>query len=701
MSLLFREEGMITKQIYMKTKSIILSGLLLASLGAATTSCDDMLNVDDELHTTNLAPQDTVYQVMGILNRMQSLVDRTVLLGELRADLVDLNEAVASTSLQEIMDNNISTDNEYNSIADYYSVINACNVYLAYVDSNYVEHNRKKYEKEIQAVKTYRAWTYLEMAKVYGRVPFVTEPVLTSVEADKIVASTSNRADMNEICTYFINELLPYAQKSSPVSVPNYGVDGYRSQTFFIPVRLMVAELYLWRGSYTHNTSDFTNACTYYFDYINTVNNVVTTGTASVKWNNNTMRHSTDSYSTNFTTADTITIIPMDTCAYDGTWSQLYAMFNSQYENNYYVPIVPSQRIREISGAQVNCVYSEINNQRDTTYSTSKIEWEDSMKMGDLRLDAIYNRSAVSNMYTSQYSQDRQHIMKYATSSSNYGSDQKLKSYTVYRKNIVWLHFAEALNRAGFPQTAFAILKYGLTQENMANYVSDIERNGLSFISSYIKGNISSWDYDDFVTIHSSNYDRTNKPANTIGIHSRGSGDSEYNKYYALSYDTAVWNPVERLEYVKDSLINLVSIARSKGVYVVDTTYVEYDSLGNAWTSNVFHYEFESDSLRMAYDAAVDAAGEAEDAWSEANSAAYLSCLPGWQEEVAQKILDEEALEGAFEGQRFYDLMRFAMYTGDADYIAKQVIKRKGSDTTDPRGETLRGGNWYLPLPTK
>ena len=73
----------------MKTKSIIFSGLLLASLGAATTSCEDMLSVDDELHTTNLAPQDTVYQIMGIINRMQSLVDRTLVLGELRADLVD------------------------------------------------------------------------------------------------------------------------------------------------------------------------------------------------------------------------------------------------------------------------------------------------------------------------------------------------------------------------------------------------------------------------------------------------------------------------------------------------------------------------------------------------------------------------------------------------------------------------------------
>ena len=120
-------------------------------LGAATTSCEDMLEVDDELHTTNLAPQDTVYQMFGIINRIQSLVDRTVVLGELRADLMDVDPDVAKTSLQEVMNNNITTDNEYNKAADYYAVINACNIYLAYVDSTYMSHNRLFFEKEIQA----------------------------------------------------------------------------------------------------------------------------------------------------------------------------------------------------------------------------------------------------------------------------------------------------------------------------------------------------------------------------------------------------------------------------------------------------------------------------------------------------------------------------------------------------------------------
>ena len=697
-----------TKQKYMKTKSIILSGLLLASLGAATTSCEDMLNVEDELHTKDLAPKDTVYQVMGILNRMQSLVDRTVVLGELRADLVDLNEAVASTALQEVMANNISTDNEYNSIADYYSVVNACNVYLAYVDSNYVEHNRKKYEREIQVVKTYRAWTYLELAKTYGTVPFVIDPVLTSVDADKIVESTTNRADMDAICTYFINDLLPYVQTYTPITVPNYGtINGYKSQNFFIPTRLMVAELYLWRGSFTGNQSDFVSACQYYYDYINTYGNAVTTGVAKVEWSDNNFRHAEDEYSASFNlenSSDTITVIPMDTCAYDGTWSQLYAMFNSQFENNYYVPIVPSQRIREISGDQVNCVYSNINNKRDTVYSTSKIEWEDSLQRGDLRLNAVYNRSAVSNMYTAKYSQDRQHIMKYATGSSNYGADQKLKYFRLYRKNIVYLHFAEALNRAGFPQTAFAILKYGLTDETIENYVSDVEQDNLQKVPSYVNGNISNWSILNFRTANSSNVSSDN-PANTLAIHSRGSGDSEYNKYYALSYDAALWGPVDSLAGVRDSLHNILNEMFKLGtVGFADPMYlikVKDPVTEDSVELFISPYKFSTSEDSIAYIEAYEDYYVSNLVYKHKAEEAYNACKDGWMEYVQKLILDEEALEGMFEGTRFYDLMRYAMYNQDPDYIYKQVVKRKGSDTMDSRAEALRGGNWYLPLPKK
>src|SRR5574344_2627612 len=98
----------------MKMKSIIKCGLLLLAIGASTVSCEDMFTADNTLVTTNLAPQDTLYQMMGIIKRMQKLADRTVLLGEVRADLVDVDPIHSTVDLQELAANNVSLENIYN-----------------------------------------------------------------------------------------------------------------------------------------------------------------------------------------------------------------------------------------------------------------------------------------------------------------------------------------------------------------------------------------------------------------------------------------------------------------------------------------------------------------------------------------------------------------------------------------------------------
>ena len=701
----------------MKTKSIIFSGLLLAMVGATTTSCEDMFDIDDELHTTNLAPQDTIYQMMGIINRIQCLADRTVVLGELRADLVEVDPEVATAALQNVINNDIDTENEYNQVADYYSVINSCNIYLANVDSLQMSHNKRKYEREVQAVKTFRAWTYLELAKVYGKVPFVLEPVTAVGTADDIVADQSNRADMNQICSYFIEDLLPYASKT--IDMPNYGtINGFPSTEFFISARLMLAELYLWRGSFTQNKADYVEACRYYHDFFCYPSHFVNTGLASVTWgstNRTFDRTPSDNYSGQIST-DVICYMPLDTCDYNGNWSNLYAIFNSQYVNNYYVPVYPSQRIREISRSQVYCLYSETAGRRDTTYSTVKEEWEDSIYKGDLRFSAIYRPSAVSDKYSKVYSKERQHIMKWATSEGNFGPDNKVKSIGYFRKNIVWLHFAEALNRAGFPETAFAILKYGISPTTISRQVSRFERDRLEQVATYFNGNLASWPQLYSGGTSSGFYalaDVTTNSTQTMkGIHSRGCGDSEYNDLYALPRDSAIWAEYDQLSGVADSLADAYNALYSAKMLNKEyrplsdeefetvereRSYIFYD--GGTMDRYIFTFAADSDSI--AFFGLQDARLEAYLAATEAEEKAYEAQSPDYPAFVEQLVLNEEALEGMFEGLRFYDLMRHALWVGDKDYIANQVAKRKGSAEYDDRADKLRGGNWYLPLPTR
>ena len=52
--------------------------------------------VEYEKDNTLNHPTDSLYSVMGIINRMQIIADRTVLLGEVRADLMSVTDAASS-----------------------------------------------------------------------------------------------------------------------------------------------------------------------------------------------------------------------------------------------------------------------------------------------------------------------------------------------------------------------------------------------------------------------------------------------------------------------------------------------------------------------------------------------------------------------------------------------------------------------------
>ena len=108
----------------------------LVGLGALVSSCseidstfvefeeDNNLNDKNELH----------YSLIGIVNKLQELTDRTIILGEVRNDLTTLTER-ATTDLKQLANFDVDIKNKYNAPKDYFAVIQNCNFYLSRVDS--------------------------------------------------------------------------------------------------------------------------------------------------------------------------------------------------------------------------------------------------------------------------------------------------------------------------------------------------------------------------------------------------------------------------------------------------------------------------------------------------------------------------------------------------------------------------------------
>ena len=110
------------KNIYRKGAGSVCCGIAAALMALPMlTSCEDFFaqESDDVLYadTEHLTvAEDTIYSVTGILKKLQALADRTVLLGELRGDLVELT-GEANKDLVQIYEFNVNDSNKYNKIS--------------------------------------------------------------------------------------------------------------------------------------------------------------------------------------------------------------------------------------------------------------------------------------------------------------------------------------------------------------------------------------------------------------------------------------------------------------------------------------------------------------------------------------------------------------------------------------------------------
>lgn len=245
----------------------------MSLLAGITTSCEDMLTVDTG-DKSYVNANDTLYSYLGIMKCMQDVAERQVILGELRGDLVSSTE-YATDTLYAISHFENPADGSCSMLqaSDYYNIINNCNFYIANADTSAVKSNIKYMLPEYAQVHSIRAWAYLQLVKNYGSVPFITEPI-SSLGIIKEFDYSANQVTKDNLVDKLLETgLADFVDTNYPsYGSWNNGFTDISSRLCFIPIRLVLGDLYLLRGA---GESDYRTAAKYYYEYLRNTSSTV------------------------------------------------------------------------------------------------------------------------------------------------------------------------------------------------------------------------------------------------------------------------------------------------------------------------------------------------------------------------------------------------------------------------------------------
>lgn len=557
---------------------IIITLILLPSL---LIGCNDMLDVNSESvaftdEYTLTASNDTLYSMFAVFSKLSKLADRYVILGELRGDLMNLKEDGSDKYLKEINNFDISSDNPYARKSDYYAVINNCNYIISRIDTSVEKNAEKVMLRCYAACKAIRAWTYMQLVQNYGSAIYYDKPILSIEDAEKIQAQTP--VSLEELTPVLIADLEPYKD----VATPSLGyLYNFNTNKAYFPIRFILGDLYLWNGQYEKAAKE-------YYDLINSQTYLINYFTAAFKVTNNAFEN----------------IISFSAYGHFGIFLTSYQNLEqisnigatNQYGQTFHMDSLTYNRTLYPSAIALNNWDKQMY-----YYSTILHKSGDLRKWGAVTTSFQINNSPIYNYADSTSTLENYSIYKYIAMNPIKDDRFTEKRIGVYRVALLYLRYAEALNRMGKPNTAFAILKNGLNKVNM---------NSTSVI-----------------------------PHKELNMNISESGDTTYS---VPSY----------MNFTDSKFDNNIGIRMR--------------SLGNVNLDRKFYIIPELPS--------------------QADSIRY----------VEDMIIEEAALETAFEGNRFNDLMRIAIRRNDNSYLANKVAKKYASDAENIRNKLLIRSNWYI-----
>ena len=602
---------------------------------------------DPELNSKS----DSVFYAFGIMQAIQELADQYYYQNEMRGELVTTT-TTTDENLRKLANYSADTSNKYDSIYRYYKVINNCNYYLAHRDTALYSGNENVTINEYAAVLAFRAWAYLQAARVYGKIPYITQPLTT---ISQINGSEYAEKSLYEIAAAESAQLEAIKSRYGSLNVPTFRADAvaagttnfgttkqFNPATCFVVMNVILGELYLEMGEYE-------KAAKCYFDHLNENAGYVRTtyidrideskypedfesftlvGSQNSAYFSGVPVWGRNIFTNSALPSDVITYIPMAVNYTRGTVTSIpeaygYAYYSTGTESDLIrvqrpnncpeqknIQIVPSKEYKTMADTAAFYYY------RNTTGGIVKGKNSVTYKnLGDARANLVY--SDPDSLYT------------WVTKPSN-------GNVYLYRQATVWLHLAEALNRMGYPDLAFAILKDGL-QANLQNLVVGSSLQSNAYISQksidLLKTRIPFFaDANIEKFTNESNDVNANSKRNIIGIHAHGCG-----------------------------------------VTAGSETQYQYEKIVQA----------KMDYLNKTFGLGVSTMTDAD----RMNAVEDLLC-------------DEYAMEFAFEGTRFSDLQRMARHKNESGIYGGNFGSRWFANKlagNNPQVNLTVPDNWYLP----
>ena len=604
------------------------AGLMLTAI----SSCKKLTDVEPKT-TVGVANMyrnvfDADAAVIGVYGKVMKLAKPYLLMNELRGDLMDITTN-SDANLRQISEHTATVSNPYIDPQPFYEVIVNCNDVLANFKTMFAQSKLKEAEfnQRYSDVAAVRTWVYLQLGIHFGKIPYVTNPV---VQVNDLKDSANfpmlTLPVLIDSLTLFM-EKLPFTEDYPAGTTLQTTVDGYSTNKFFINKNSLLGDLYLWQGQYDKAADKFKkvmepngsvgSSTAFYNQY------KVSNGTISPALNSISYSRAFDITSLNYDGSSWRNLFERPQVDNEFFWEWIWSLpFDKNFE-----PVNPFIDMFSPNGGSYLLQPSQ--QAMDNWNSQTQVY---GFASGTATVPTVYRDNFPLDSrgtFTYKMIGGKPVIMKYLYNYLDGSTNQPINVFSkpgkwfLNRATAVHLHYSEAANRAGKMKVAYALTNYGIryTYDTLAGLGGT--RDVTNFQQTFLP-----WPYD---------FDAR-----------QGDAPSYRNPWYRN--------------------MGIRGRANLKLVPIDSVKYFDMTPVPG-----------------------------------KPNSIKPLIDSLGYQKFIEDMIITEDALELAYEGQRWSDLLRVAIRRNDPAFIADKVydkLRKSGlsAGAANAARTKLMSKDWFLPF---